>query len=339
MTSNIRNTKSTWLILLVVILVMAFLAYLLYPSFQSDENNVSEVQTTVETFGRRLQNVPLMSENEILSESMQEQYGDLVVSQVVINNWLSDPSNAPGRLTSSPWPNHIEILNTEKLSDNTYEVKGNVIEITSNELSEECVTEKGINTQNSGCEIIGFAAKRPINILLERLSDDKRNPWLITSVAFGQYISNGNENEYNYAGWQTKQDESTGVSYKFLQELPASYIRGENWPPVVTVDSSIHELACKITASGNSLPETLEEKTIAGHVYCIYSKAEGAAGSVYTEYNYSTIKDNSLVSVSFTLQYPQCENYSGQQQTDCKNELEGFDLGALTDKLIASVEF
>lgn len=79
---------------------------------------------------------------------MQENYGDYV-SPALLAKWLNDPLNAPGRLTSSPWPDRIEILSIEPLSEYAYEVEGEIIEITS--------VEKA-----SG----GVAAKRPITFVV-----------------------------------------------------------------------------------------------------------------------------------------------------------------------------
>ena len=82
----------------------------------------------MEKFGSVLQKVSLLGPKEELEKSMKE-YGD-VVSSGLLEQWLTDPLNAPGRLTSSPWPDRIDIKTTEKLSDNSYELNGEVIEIT-----------------------------------------------------------------------------------------------------------------------------------------------------------------------------------------------------------------
>lgn len=125
-------------------------AYNIEEPQQTDEVDRKAVESLVESFGKKLQMVSLQSPKEILEKSMQENYGDLV-SQELLTEWINDPLNAPGRLTSSPWPDRIEILNVEKSSENAYEVKGEIIEITS--------TEK-----ESG----GIAAKRPITLVIKK---------------------------------------------------------------------------------------------------------------------------------------------------------------------------
>lgn len=74
---------------------------------------------------------------------------------------LKDLLYAQGRLTSSPWPERIDILNIEKLSESAYKVQGEIIEVTG--------VEEGI------------AAKRPIILTAEKTEGH----WLITGVNKG----------------------------------------------------------------------------------------------------------------------------------------------------------
>ncbi len=129
---------------------------------QPEEKAISDL---VKGFGSKLQFVSLLAPKEILEKNMREYYGDYV-SPELIGKWVKDPLNAPGRLTSSPWPDRIEILSIVKLSESKYEVKGEIIEITSTE-------------QKSG----EFANKRPITLIVKRLN----NKWLIDEVSLGDY--------------------------------------------------------------------------------------------------------------------------------------------------------
>jgi len=109
-------------------------------------NEEKIVVGVVEKFGSKLQNVSLLSPIEELEKSMQENYGDLV-SPELIEKWLTDPLEAPGRLTSSPWPDRIDITATEKLSENAYAVDGKIIEVANvneivNEIQIRLVVEK-----------------------------------------------------------------------------------------------------------------------------------------------------------------------------------------------------
>lgn len=151
---------------------------------QSDKELVTKV---VEAFGKKLQMVSLLAPKEDLKKNITEQYGGLV-SEPLLEKWIDNPESAPGRLTSSPWPDRIEVLSAEKATDASYMVKGEIIEITSVE------KEKG-----------GAAAKRPIELTVERVN----NSWLITDVTLGEYATDGIQ--YRNA------------EYGFTLELPESW--------------------------------------------------------------------------------------------------------------------
>lgn len=132
---------------------------------QTDESEQETVASLVEDFGQKLKNVYLTAPKEIVQKDVEENYG-LYISPELLQKWLNDPFTVPGRHTSSPWPDHIEIFSLEKLSDNEYKVKGKIIEITSVEM---------VNG--------GAAAERPITLLVEKVE----TLWLITDVELGDY--------------------------------------------------------------------------------------------------------------------------------------------------------
>ncbi|MDF2802047.1 MAG: hypothetical protein K0S61_1950 [Anaerocolumna sp.] len=128
---------------------------------QTDESDKSAIASLVEEFGKKLQIVSLQAPKDIVKESIQENYSNYV-STTLLSEWMKNPERAPGRLTSSPWPDRIEIISTEILSENAYQVKGEIIEVT-----------------NTG----EIAAKRPITLHVEKYE----NKWLISAVALGSY--------------------------------------------------------------------------------------------------------------------------------------------------------
>lgn len=131
-----------------------------------DQIDMCEIVMLVQEFGRRLKQVSLLAAEDMVYESMKENYTDLVVSFELFEEWISDPESAPGRLTSSPWPDRIEIDSIERLSEGKYQVEGYVIEVTSMEL-ERC----------------GTSLYRPIVIEVHEI----KNHWLIASVKVGPY--------------------------------------------------------------------------------------------------------------------------------------------------------
>ncbi|MEA4847093.1 MAG: hypothetical protein VB106_07665 [Clostridiaceae bacterium] len=135
------------------------------PAQQTGETDEEAVTNTVESFGKKLQEVSLLAPKETLEKSMNENYSEFVTSEL-ISKWISDPLNAAGRLTSSPWPDRIEIQTVEKLAEGEYKVDGEIIEITSVEKAED-----------------GIAAKRPITLTVKKVEDR----WLIEDVILGDY--------------------------------------------------------------------------------------------------------------------------------------------------------
>lgn len=132
---------------------------------QMEESDEATVESLVKEFGSRIQMVALLGPEDQLRQSMEENYGDFV-SLRLLQKWQGEPETALGRLTSSPWPDRIEITSTARLSDDEYEVNGNMIEITSAE-------------KESG----GIAAQRPISLIVKKMEDR----WLIDDVEVEDY--------------------------------------------------------------------------------------------------------------------------------------------------------
>jgi hypothetical protein len=129
---------------------------------QTDENLIKTTVTNLVTnFGLNLQKVSLLAPEDIVKTSIKENYGDFI-SPNLFSTWQNDPQNAPGRLVSSPWPDRIEILSIEKLSEVAYKVEGEIIEITSDKT---------------------IAAKRPVTLLVKMIN----NRWLIDGVTIAAY--------------------------------------------------------------------------------------------------------------------------------------------------------
>lgn len=132
---------------------------------KSDEAERNEVTKFVQSFGEQLKMVSLLAPEDILKETMNKYYGDYVSAEL-IEKWLKDTTNAPGRQLSSPWPERIDILPVEKTDENEYIVKGTIIEVTSVEMKEG-----------------GSATRRPVTLNVNRI-DGK---WVITGAEIGDY--------------------------------------------------------------------------------------------------------------------------------------------------------
>lgn len=122
---------------------------------EKDEAIEELVLSLVESFGNKLQNVSLLGPKNELEKSMKGNYGSIVTPEL-IEQWLEEPSNAPGRLTSSPWPDRIDVTDIQRQTDQKYLVKGEIVEVTST----------------------GIADRRPVQLFVEEVGDR----WMITHV-------------------------------------------------------------------------------------------------------------------------------------------------------------
>ena len=146
------------------------------------------------------------------------------------------------------------------------------------------------------------------------------------------------------SNWKTSVSTDTGATFKYPDNLPASpaggstnYIHPQEWPPkLLIIDNA--GFSCEEGGLGiNGRPGMTIQKSINNTVYCIDSVSGGAAGTFYTDYTYTFLKDGKLVKLTFTLAYPQCENYNDPQKTECEQERQTFDLDVLIGRIAESV--
>lgn len=130
--------------------------------------------------------------------------------------------------------------------------------------------------------------------------------------------------------------------YNILVDLNTEYIGSQDWKVVIVNEEEKYppkfeikegQIDYKITSSESELLSETAKRSVDGRIYYIESLSEGAAGTTYTQYSYSTIKSGSLIMVSCVIRYPQCMNYSEPQRTECTNEQETFNL----DKIIGLI--
>ncbi len=144
--------------------------------------------------------------------------------------------------------------------------------------------------------------------------------------------------EVNNNLWKTTTDNKTGISFQYPENLSTNYIRPQEWPPKLQIIDNV-VFSCEQGGLGiNGRPGMAIQKKINNIVYCIENVSGGAAGTFYTDYTYTFSKDSKLVKLSFTLAYPQCENYDDPQKTECERERQIFDLDTLISHIAESVQ-
>jgi hypothetical protein len=298
-----------WLAALVILLVIGGAYLISVTPFRADQEQV--VRRVVDEFGLQLKDVSLMAPKEDVADAMNDNYGAFVVPELLAE-WENDPLNAPGRLTSSPWPERIEIRAIQKESDTRYVVEGDIVE----------VTNEGGGTGEEPTE----AARRPIVLGVERRGGE----WKIVMVKIEPYAGDGQ--------WLLSSPNSQGVRFMYPLELPTTYISAVEWPPLV--ERTVNEYSCTpgpITDADGPL-KTQERRVIGDREYCVTSSAEGAAGSTYRAYEYAFQFGNATYRVVFQLRYPQCLNYDEPQRGACTREQANYDVDALIDRIAQSIQ-
>lgn len=75
------------------------------PNRSRDMSQVSELVTT---FGAYQKSIQVLGPATTTKSDIQQNYGQFVTGEL-LQQWRLNPSLAPGRTTSSPWPDRIEI--------------------------------------------------------------------------------------------------------------------------------------------------------------------------------------------------------------------------------------
>lgn len=91
-------------------------------------SDTEAVQATVLGFGAHMRDVSLLAPDA--GESVAEAYAPYVAEELLVA-WQQAPRQAPGRLTSSPWPDHATIASVNRLSAESFSVNGAIVEMTS----------------------------------------------------------------------------------------------------------------------------------------------------------------------------------------------------------------
>jgi hypothetical protein len=145
-----------------------------------------------------------------------------------------------------------------------------------------------------------------------------------------------NKNDSDNNLWTTITNDD-GITFQYPKELLVKYISIVEWPPVVKIETGTY--SCKTTPQEvSSMSDITSQRLVDNRTYCVNVKHEGAAGSVYSSYIYTTAKNDKLVKVSFTLQYPNCNNYDQEQSKACTNEREAFDIDSTVDRIVQSIK-
>ncbi|MFA5083789.1 MAG: hypothetical protein WC475_00165 [Candidatus Paceibacterota bacterium] len=290
------------LLVSIILIISASVGLYFWRQSNTGRNRQAEeaaVKFVVENFGRALKNVSLLS--PAASQDIEKNYKDFL-DPALLAQWKADPSKAIGRLTSSPWPDEIAIADIRQFGSGAYDVSGKIIDMTS----------------------AGMAGSRAIQIGVVKFG----NRWLITGVSVISSEDSVFWKDYN----------EDGVSFQYPEKLTAKYVFAQQWPPTVKIESGI--FSCMETPQEiSSMLEITSQRIIGNRIYCVDIKNEGAAGSVYSSYVYTTPLRGKLVSIGFVLRYPNCANYDKEQSQTCTSERETVNLDETVNRIIPTVRW
>jgi hypothetical protein len=298
-----------WLAAIVLILVIGGAYLISVTPFQADQE--AAIRRLVEDFGQQLKDVSLLAPSADVEQAMRANYGPYVLD-VLIQEWAIDPMNAPGRLTSSPWPERIDIRALTKETDTRYRVEGDIVE----------VTNEGGGIGEEPTE----ALRRPVTVVTERLDGD----WKIT-----EFIMSPAPNE---GQWLRSTANAQGISFMYPVELPTTYIQASQWPPVL--ERVVNRYSCEpgpITAADGPM-QTVEKRMIGDREYCVTSRAQETSEGIVRAYEYAFAFGDSTYRLFFQLRYPQCLNIEGSEQQSCVSEQENYNLDAVIDRIAQSIQ-
>ncbi len=307
---TVPMTGRTLTILVVIVLIGAGIGVYLIKQTPTAFSDEPQVRATVAAFGKRLQIVSLLGPKEHVAAAMQSAYGSYIAPQL-LTEWLNDPLHAPGRRTSSPWPDHIDIKSVTKVGETKYDVQGEIVDV---------------DNEGGGIgEMPTEAARRAVAMRLERSGD----AWRITALTLGSYPGDGE--------WMYSEPDSHGIQFLYLKTLPTAFISAQDWPPKVTLVSETFSCTDGERKNTDGLLAKYEQHTVGDRVYCVTKETKGAARSTYITYEYTTTQGDFVAHVVFTLRFPQCMNYNEPRQSACKTEQASYDIDGLVDRIASSI--
>ena len=127
-------------------------------------------------------------------------------------------------------------------------------------------------------------------------------------------------------------EQEGGMPLSFPETLDTQYIHAVDWPPqVIATDESY---SCTTAGEEGDRAGMTQERIIAGERFCVTVVTGAAAGSVYRQYAYARAVGTGTEILTFSLQYPQCANYSMSESLGCEDEQGSFNPDSLISQAL-----
>lgn len=266
-------------------------------------------RAVVEEFGTKLQNVNVLGDKTMAADAIASEYGPLI-TPALLSQWQQDPTLAPGRLISSPWPDHIQITSLERENRSKYIIEGDIVEVSN---------EAGLAEPKE-------SVRRPGVFTVEK----DNSTWKISEVVLGAYPGE--------ASWISSTPTSQGFIFLYPERIPTTFVSSSEWPPLV--ERVVNRYVCKEgpIAAADGPQKTTQKHMVGDREYCVTESSEGAAGSTYRTFEYNFQFGGEPYRIVFTLRYPQCENYDEPQRSACKAEQGSYSVDELVDRIAQSIQ-
>jgi hypothetical protein len=133
------------------------------------------------------------------------------------------------------------------------------------------------------------------------------------------------------AGWETYTDSVANITFQYPAKLNSSYLSLQQKPSVIITPqnysySIINADGCYL--SSNPTAKNYSQLTLGNMHFCVSSTNEGAAGTFYNTYYYTTLKNGDYYTLEFVISEVDCGVYGGAGDSKyqvCTSDVNNYD--------------
>jgi hypothetical protein len=118
------------IVVIVALIAITFTALYFGPDARKARGD-DAARALMSDFGSKLKNVPLLGDDAVVTKAIEDNYGAYITPELLAD-WKANHAHAPGRLTSSPWPERLTIATMSEQGSGRV-ISGEVILKTSTE--------------------------------------------------------------------------------------------------------------------------------------------------------------------------------------------------------------
>ncbi len=137
--------------------------------------------------------------------------------------------------------------------------------------------------------------------------------------------------------WLVYMGDTQSNSVLNIDKLATRYMHVVNSPPAkITISEEVY--TCNLAGTDESMAVSgkTEQHVVGRYEYCVTMQSEGAAGSVFNTYQYVTAYNEGSIIFDFTMQMPQCANYSETERKACEAERAIFSIDSFVNQMFTA---